>query len=264
MKSLLALLILFSSSAFAGYETEQFRETARRVLNQAIKNNLHEVSGVRLKDIVHKLDKIEIKLAQTDAAHRRAAIWQPMKVTFNPNIYNQMPVYAQEVLTVHEVTGATTSSWKDDGYAFALYIWMMAYKSFFQPLHDIFQWPHQVGQTLLAAGGSSVVGGGGDDRDINLKINALLCIRSFLTGGNIPESFKQQSKSKMIRGVLFLNWYTLVEVPEGEMSLHIPLDKSIQPTLILNPKNYNQIVQANDFYTILKLALIFDEKAFTP
>ena len=264
MKHLLTLLILFSSSAFAANETEQFREAARSVLSQAIKNGLHEVSGVRLQETLNKLNKIEIRLAKTDAANRRAAIWQPMKIAFNPNIYFQMPVYAQHVLSVHEVMGATTSSWKDDGYSFALYIWMMSIKDFFQPLLNIFVWPTETGLTLLAAGGSSVVGGGGDDRDIDLKINALLCVRSILTGGTIPESLKKASPSKMIRGVLFMNWYTLDNVPSGEIQLHIPIDKSIKSTVLLNPNDYQQMAQANNFLAVLRLALIFDEKAFTP
>ena len=264
MKFIFALLFFISGHAFAVGEVQQFRETARRVLSQAIKNNLHEVSGVRLQDVLNNLDKIEIKLAKTEAANRRAAIWQPMKITFNPHIYNQMPLYAQEILTVHEVTGATTSSWKDDGYAFALYIWMVANKDFFRPLLDIFVWPPDIGRTLLAGGGSTVVGGGGDDRDINLKINALLCIRSILTGGTIPESLKKANPSKMIRGVLFINWYTLDNVPSGEIQLHIPIDKSIQPTVLLNPNDYQQMAQANNFISVLRLALIFDEKAFSP
>jgi len=275
VKLLLCFLFSFSTHALdLSEETLEFRKGALLLLNGAIKTGLYEHQGLNLQAIASSVNQMPMREAITDAAGRRAAFWECNRVTINPRITKNMLPFVRDVLAVHEFASAQTCSALDDGYAFALYVWLKAYND--QLILSHFTWPASTGETVLSyhlkqqgteLGGSSVVGGGGDDRDIHLKILALLCLRGTLSGKEcVPRELlpsdsqlKKEVLKKMIRGIMFMHWYTSNDVAEGEYSLRKlkPKVGKIQPVYVFNPKTFDRMVRNDDINTLLQLAVAY-------
>ena len=252
MKSLFlcAMILSLSQTAMANNQTPEskaFREPARQVLKGAIAQGLTELNGINLIQVLERLDKIQIETApQTKFVNRTSAFWQPMKITYNPIIFEEATFYVQHILTTHEVIGAVSGSWKDDSYSHAIYIFMTAYKPIFQSTLNAFKWPTNIGKPAMEAGGVTIVGGGGDVRDIDLKIRTLMALNLNLSGKEAITLDKSKDIPALIRAIILMNWYVSPLHQEGQFNIHAPKNKNIQPTILLHPNTYNMILKSND------------------
>lgn len=263
MKCFIALSLILCF--FSATKSFALRENARRVLTKAVAGGLVDLDGINLLTVLKKIDQIEIETANTQIAGRTSAIWQPMRVIYNPTVFSAQTLIVQDVLAVHEIIGAITQSWKDDGYSHSLYIWMVANKNFFKPLLSSFVWsdPKRNKHVFeVAGGGSTTVRGGGDVREIDLKIDGLLCLKTYAESGGCLLSRLEKPVAQVTKGLLFANWYVVSETKEGRFNLHIPKDKSIQTVALVHPRTYQMILNSLEIHRahiMIELAVIFSD-----
>ena len=263
MKSILILLVgLLTSATSASPATDAlFRESARSTLQKAMANGLYQLNAVNLARVLAAIDGVRLRRAIIKNDHRTSAVWEPNEITYNPERFERDSFYAQQILSLHEFIGATSKSWKDDSYSHALYIWMIANKKFFEPVLAQFEWPSSLRKPVFEAGGSTTIRGGGDARDIDLKVNTLLCVRSYLLGGScLSQKLSSVNIKNVIKGLVFANWYVTDKAPEGEFQFHLPKDKSIQATVLIHPLTYDEILRTTNVGAIIDMALTYEEK----